>query len=152
MEALSRPITFVSLQETARWHDRCYKAGRAKLKYVSDQAFQLPTSGGRASDKRAQFVGVDANGWRGPQRPLAVRRRRLVSGCGARLVAQTVEGKADTICADGWKCGEVGIEMPDGYTPRQICCKQSELTAEQQVALDALQAEFGQLEALAELI
>jgi ParB family chromosome partitioning protein len=108
----------------------------------------------RASDKRAQFVGVDAyvgaggtvlndlfqadeGGWL--QEPAVLDR----------LVAEQLEREAEAIRAEGWKWVEVSPDFPYGHTfgLRQIFGEQAELTGEKQSARDALQAEFEQLEA-----
>jgi ParB family chromosome partitioning protein len=108
----------------------------------------------RASDKRAQFVGVDAyveaggtvlndlfqadeGGWL--QEPAILDR----------LVAEQLEREAEAIRAEGWKWVEVSADFPYGHTfgLRQIFGEQPDLTSEAQAARDALQAEFEQLEA-----
>jgi ParB family chromosome partitioning protein len=107
----------------------------------------------RASDKRAQFVGVDAYVEAGGP----VLNDLFQSDDGGwlqdvalldRLVGEKLERDADRIRAEGWKWVEVGVELPYGRTfgLRQIFGEQPELTAEQQATRDALQAEFDQLE------
>jgi ParB family chromosome partitioning protein len=108
----------------------------------------------RASDKRAQFVGVDTYVDAGG----AVLNDLFQTDDGGwlqdaalldRLVAEKLEREAEAIRAEGWKWVEVAIELPYGqtYGLRQVFGEQPELTDEQQSARDALQAEFDQLEA-----
>ncbi|MEW6017816.1 MAG: ParB/RepB/Spo0J family partition protein, partial [Pseudomonadota bacterium] len=107
----------------------------------------------RASDKRAQFVGLDAyveaggtilndlfqndeGGW--------LQDVALLE----RLVTERLEREAEAIHAEGWRWVEVAIDFPYGHTLglRQVFGEQPELTDEQQAARDALQAELEQLE------
>jgi ParB family chromosome partitioning protein len=108
----------------------------------------------RASDKRAQFVGLDAYLAAGG----VVLNDLFQSDDGGwlqdvalldRLVAETLERAAEAVRAEGWKWVEVGVELPYGRTfgLRRIFGEQPELAAEQQATRDALQAEFDQLEA-----
>jgi ParB family chromosome partitioning protein len=107
----------------------------------------------RASDKRVQFVGVEAYVEAGG----GVLNDLFQSDDGGwlqevalldRLVAEKLEREADAIRAEGWKWVEVGVELPYGRTfgLRQIFGEQPALTAEQQTTRDALQAEFDRLE------
>jgi len=107
----------------------------------------------RASDKRAQFVGLDAyveaggsilndlfqydeGGW--------LQDVALLE----RLVTEKLEREAEAIRGEGWRWVEVAIDFPYGHTfgLRQVFGEQPELTDEEQAARDALQAEFEQLE------
>lgn len=107
----------------------------------------------RASDKRAQFVGVEAYVEAGG----GVLNDLFQSDDGGwlqdvalldRLVAEKLEREADAIRAEGWKWVEVRVELPYGRTfgLRRIFGEQPALTAEQQTARDALQAEFERIE------
>lgn len=108
----------------------------------------------RASDKRAQFVGVEAYVEAGG----AVLSDLFQADDGGwlqdvalldRLVAEKLQREADPIRAEGWKWIEVATELPYGHTfgLRQVLGEQPDLTPEQQAARDALKAEFEQLEA-----
>ncbi|WP_156841771.1 ParB/RepB/Spo0J family partition protein [Novosphingobium aquimarinum] len=108
----------------------------------------------RASDKRAQFVGVDAYVEAGG----AVMRDLFESDDGGwledvglveMLVTEKLNEEAEAIRAEGWKWIEVGLDFPYGHTYglRRISGEQPELTEEEQATRDALQAELDQLEA-----
>jgi ParB family chromosome partitioning protein len=107
----------------------------------------------RASDKRAQFIGVetyveaggtilrdlfqgDDGGW--------LQDVALVN----RLVAEKLEREAEPIRAEGWKWIEVAPDFAYGhsYGLRQLRGEATQLTAEEQSARDALQAEYDRLE------
>ncbi len=107
----------------------------------------------RATDKRAQFIGVDAyveaggiilndlfqgddGGW--------LQDVTLID----RLVAEKLEREADAIRAEGWKWLEVAPDFPYGHTfgLRQLRGEEIPLTADEETARDALQAEFDRLE------
>jgi ParB family chromosome partitioning protein len=107
----------------------------------------------RASDKRVQFTGfegyieaggailrdlfqLDDGGW--------LKDVALVN----RLVAEKLEREADAIRAEGWKWIEVAPDFAYGhsYGLRQLRGEAVQLTAEEQSARDALQAEYDRLE------
>ena len=107
----------------------------------------------RAADKRAQFIGVDAyeeaggivlhdlfqgddGGW--------LQDVALVD----RLVAEKLEREAEAIRAEGWKWIEIAPEFAYGHTYglRQLRGEEIPLTAEEEAARDALQAEYDRLE------
>jgi ParB family chromosome partitioning protein len=107
----------------------------------------------RASDKRAQFVGLDAYLEAGG----AILNDLFQNDEGGwlqdvalleRLVAEKLEREAEAIRGEGWHWVEVAIDFPYGHTfgLRQVFGEQPELTDEEQAARDALQAEFEQLE------
>nr|WP_231639053.1 hypothetical protein [Sphingomonas profundi] len=108
----------------------------------------------RASDKRAQFVGIDAyveaggevlndlfqadeGGW------------LQDAGLLDMLVAEKLREAADTVAAEGYKWIETLVDVPYGhhYGLRRLTGEQPPLTAEQEAARDALQAEAEQIEA-----
>ncbi|MGJ8530798.1 MAG: ParB/RepB/Spo0J family partition protein [Alphaproteobacteria bacterium] len=108
----------------------------------------------RASDKRAQFVGVDAYAEAGG----AVMRDLFESDDGGwlediglvdLLVAEKLNEQAEAIRAEGWKWIEVGLDFPYGHTYglRRLYGEQETLTDEQEATRDALQAELDKLEA-----
>jgi ParB family chromosome partitioning protein len=108
----------------------------------------------RASDKRAQFVGVDAYEAAGG----AVLRDLFEHDDGGwlqdvplldRLVTEKLKADAETIAAEGWKWIEVAVGFPYGYDDglRQLQGAPADITAEERATIDALQAEQAKLEA-----
>ena len=108
----------------------------------------------RASDKRALFVGLDAyeqagglimrdlfqqddGGW--------LENIGLLDG----LVAEKLKAEAEKIAAEGWKWIEVNVDFPFGHTHhlRELDGTPTDLTAEEQATIDALNAEYAKLEA-----
>jgi ParB family transcriptional regulator, chromosome partitioning protein len=108
----------------------------------------------RASDRRAVFVGLDAyeaaggallrdlfqqddGGW--------LEDVALLDG----LVAEKLKVEAEKIAAEGWKWIEVAIDFPYGHTHglRELEGVATDLTAEEQATIEALNAEYGKLEA-----
>jgi ParB family chromosome partitioning protein len=107
----------------------------------------------RAADKRAQFVGLDAYTNAG-----GVIMRDLFQGDDGgwlqdvalldRLISERLHERAEAIRAEGWKWIEVAPDFAYGHTYglRQLRGEQVPLTAEEQAARDALQAEMDRLE------
>jgi ParB family chromosome partitioning protein len=106
----------------------------------------------RATDKRAQFISVDAyieaggtvlrdlfegddGGW--------LKDVALVD----RLVAGKLEREAEAIRAEGWKWTEIAPDFAYGHVfgLRQLRGEAIPLTAEEEAARDALQSEFDRL-------
>ena len=107
----------------------------------------------QASDKRARFVGVatyeaaggnvlrdlfeeDGGGW---LEDIALLER---------LVAEKLRTEAEMIAAEGWKWIEVAPSFPYGHDHglRRLEGEPADLTIEEQVSLDALQAEYTALQ------
>jgi ParB family chromosome partitioning protein len=107
----------------------------------------------RASDKRAQFVGVadyeaaggiilrdlfesDDGGW--------LRDPALLD----RLVAAKLEREAEAVRSEGWRWVEVAPDFPYGHTYglRRLSGKEVPLTKKESAARDALKAELDKLE------
>ncbi|MFZ5680508.1 MAG: ParB/RepB/Spo0J family partition protein [Pseudomonadota bacterium] len=107
----------------------------------------------RASEKRAQFVGIEAyeaaggdvirdlfqqddGGWL--QDPMLLDR----------LVAEKLERAADNLRSEGWKWVEVGVNFPYGHTYglRRISGESVAMTDEEVAAAEALRAEYERLE------
>ena len=108
----------------------------------------------RASDKRAQFVGIDAYEAAGG----IVLRDLFEHDDGGwlqdvplldRLVTEKLKAEADTIAAEGWKWIEAAVSFPynHDYGLRQLEGTPADLTAEEQATIEALQAEQAKLEA-----
>ena len=108
----------------------------------------------RASDRRAQFVGLDAYEQAGG----GVLRDLFEHDDGGwlqdvalldRLVTEKLKAEAETIAAEGWKWIAVAVDFPYGHTDglRELEGKPVDLTAEEQTTIDALNAEQAKLEA-----
>ncbi|MDR3376726.1 MAG: ParB N-terminal domain-containing protein [Ancalomicrobiaceae bacterium] len=106
----------------------------------------------RAADKRAQFIGIDAYVAVGG----TVMRDLFQGDDGGwlqdvalidRLVAEKLKTESEAIAAEGWKWIEVAPDFPYGHTfgLRQLRGEPVALTAEEEAARDALQAEFDRL-------
>ena len=107
----------------------------------------------RASDKRAQFVGISDYEAAGG----IVLRDLFESDDGGwlqdpalldRLVAEKLERAAEAVRADGWKWVEVAPELPYGHTYglRRLSGTEVAMTEDEVVARDVLKAEFDKLE------
>ena len=108
----------------------------------------------RASDRRAQFVGLDAYEQAGG----GVLRDLFEHDDGGwlqdvalldRLVTEKLKAEAETIAAEGWKWIAVAVDFPYGHTDglRELEGTPVDLTAEEQATIDALHAEHAKLEA-----
>ncbi len=106
----------------------------------------------RAADKRAQFIGIDAYVSAGG----TVMRDLFQGDDGGwlqdvtlvdRLVAEKLKTESEAIAAEGWKWIEVAPDFPYGHTfgLRQLRGDPVAITAEEDAARDALQAEFDRL-------
>lgn len=107
----------------------------------------------RVSDKRAQFVGLDAYAEAG-----GVVLRDLFQGDDGgwlqdvslleRLVADKLRVQSDAVSAEGWKWIDVAPDFPYGHTYglRRLRGEQPALTAQEQATRDALEAELNGLE------
>ena len=106
----------------------------------------------RASDKRAQFIGVEPYIEAGGQ----VLRDLFESDDGGwledvalvgRLVAEKLERETTVIRAEGWKWVEVAPDFPYGHTYglRRLRGEPAPLTVEEEAARDALRGEFDRL-------
>jgi ParB family chromosome partitioning protein len=107
----------------------------------------------QASDKRARFVGVAAYEAAGGN---VLRDLFEEDGGGwlediallERLVAEKLRNEAETIAAEGWKWIEAAPSFPYAHDHglRRLEGEPADLTAEGQVSLDALQAEYTALQ------
>ncbi|HLZ03883.1 MAG TPA: ParB/RepB/Spo0J family partition protein [Bradyrhizobium sp.] len=107
----------------------------------------------RASDRRAQFVGVDAYEQAGG----GVLRDLFEHDDGGwlqdvalldRLVTEKLTAEAETIAKEGWKWISVAVDFPYGHAAglRELEGKPADLTIEEQATIDALNAEQAKLE------
>jgi ParB family transcriptional regulator, chromosome partitioning protein len=107
----------------------------------------------RASDKRAQFVGIEAYEAAGGD----VMRDLFQQDDGGwlqnpvlldRLVAEKLEREADSVRSENWKWLEVAIDLPYGhaYGLRQITGEPVAMSEEEIATAEALRAESERLE------
>jgi ParB family chromosome partitioning protein len=107
----------------------------------------------RASDKRAQFVGIDAYEAAGG----VVSRDLFEEDNGGwlqdaalleRLATEKLKHEAETIAAEGWKWINAAIDFPYGHTNglRRISGQAAELSEEEGATYDALRAEYDRIE------
>ncbi|MEN2980446.1 ParB/RepB/Spo0J family partition protein [Tistrella bauzanensis] len=115
---------------------------------------QLTEGAIRASDKRAQFVGIDVYEAAGG----AVMRDLFQQDDGGwlqdpvlldRLVVEKLTSEAEALRGEGWKWIEVAAEFPYGHTSdlRRLAGETASLSDEEQTSYDALRAEYDKLEA-----
>ena len=106
----------------------------------------------RASDKRVQFIGVDAYVAAGG----TVLRDLFQGDDGGwlqdvplvdKMVADKLKAESDAVAAEGWKWIEIAPDFAYGHAfgLRQLRGETIALTAEEAAARDALQAEFDRL-------
>ena len=107
----------------------------------------------RATDKRAQFVGLEAYETAGGD----VMRDLFQQDDGGwlqdpvlldRLVAEKLEREADNVRSEGWKWVEVAVDFPYGHTYglRRILGESVAMSEEEVAAAEALRAEYERLE------
>jgi ParB family chromosome partitioning protein len=108
----------------------------------------------RGSDRRAQYVSIDAYEHAGGP----VLRDLFENDDGGwlqdvalldRLVTEKLKSEAETIAAEGWKWISVAVDFPFGHTGglRELEGKPVDVTVEEQATIDALNAEHDRLEA-----
>jgi ParB family transcriptional regulator, chromosome partitioning protein len=126
------------------------KASYDKQPYVIRR--MLTEGAVRASDKRAQFIGLDAYEAAG-----GMVLRDLFQGDDGgwlqdvplveHMVADKLKAESETIAAEGWKWIEVAPDFAygHGFGLRQLRGETAALTAEEEATRDALQAEFDRL-------
>ena len=107
----------------------------------------------RASDRRAQFIGLDAYEQAGG----AVMRDLFEHDDGGwlqdvplldRLVTEKLKADAEGIAIEGWKWIAVAVDFPYGHTNglRELDGEPADLTEEDRATLDALNAEYAKIE------
>jgi ParB family chromosome partitioning protein len=107
----------------------------------------------RASERRAQFIGLDAYEQAGG----TVLRDLFEHDDGGwlqdvplldRLVTEKLKAEAETIAAEGWKWIAVAVDFPYGHTNglRELDGERTDLTEEERSTLDALNAEHVKIE------
>jgi len=138
-------------------HERQEQAWDAVQRSHNKEAYfirRLLTEGAvRASDKRAQFVGLDAYEAAGG----AILRDLFQHDDGGwlqdpmlldRLVAEKLEQEAGVIRAERWKWLQIATDFPYGHTLglRHISGEAIAMSEEEVATADALRAEFEKLE------
>ena len=107
----------------------------------------------RASDRRAQFVGLDTY----EQAAGTVMRDLFAHDDGGwlqdvplldRLATEKLKAEAETIAAEGWKWIAVAVDFPYSHTNglRELEGEPVDLTDQEQATLDALNAEYLKIE------
>jgi ParB family transcriptional regulator, chromosome partitioning protein len=107
----------------------------------------------RASERRAQFIGLDVYEQAGG----TVLRDLFEHDDGGwlqdvplldRLVTEKLKAEAETIAAEGWKWIAVAVDFPYGHTDglRELEGEPADLTEEERATLDALNAEHTKIE------
>ncbi len=139
-------------------HARQEQVWEALQRHYSKQPYEIRrmlTEGAvRASDRRAQYVGLDAYVDAGG----AILRDLFQTDDGGWLqdaglldlmVTEKLREDAEAIQAEGWHWVEVDTDFPYGHTygMRRIAGESEPMNDEEAATYDALKAEFGQLEA-----
>ncbi len=107
----------------------------------------------RASDRRVQFIGLDAYEQAGG----GILRDLFEHDDGGwlqdvalldRLVTEKLKAEAEAIAAEGWKWISVAVDFPYGHTTRlrELEGQPVDLNCEEQATIDALNAEQAKLE------
>ncbi|MBA7689768.1 hypothetical protein ES703_98279 [subsurface metagenome] len=107
----------------------------------------------RASDRRVQFIGLDAYEQSGG----TVMRDLFEHDDGGwlqdvplldRLVTEKLKAEAETIAAEGWKWVSLALNFPFGHTSglRELAGEPVDLTDEERATLAALNAEYAKIE------
>src|SRR5882724_5550228 len=108
----------------------------------------------RASDRRAQFIGLEAYERAGG----AALRDLFAHDDGGwlqdvplldRLVTEKLKAEAEGIASEGWKWIAIAVDFPYGHTNglRKLDGEPADLTEEEQGMLDALNTEYAKIEA-----
>ena len=108
----------------------------------------------RGSDRRAQYIGIDAYEQAGGP----VLRDLFENDAGGwlqdvalldRLVTEKLKADAETIASEGWRWISVAVDFPYGHIGglRKLEGKPVDVTVEEQATIDALNTEHERLEA-----
>ncbi|WP_299589374.1 ParB/RepB/Spo0J family partition protein [uncultured Tateyamaria sp.] len=139
-------------------HERQEQVWEALQRHYSKQPYEIRrmlTEGAvRASDRRAQYVGLDAYVDAGG----AILRDLFQTDDGGWLqdaglldlmVAEKLREDAETVQAEGWHWVEVDTDFPYGHTygMRRMAGEVEPMTDEEAATYDALKTEFEKLEA-----
>jgi ParB family transcriptional regulator, chromosome partitioning protein len=150
---LEQLMAFTVTADHARQQEIWDKVSRSGFDEPYQIRRQLTEQTVRASDRRAQFVGLkayeDAGG--------AVLRDLFEADDGGwlqdvalldRLVADKLRSEGERIATEGWKWITAMVSFPFAYTQglRRLDGHPAELTADEQAAMEALQAEQTKIE------
>ena len=139
-------------------HERQEQVWEALQRHYSKQPYEIRrmlTEGAvRASDRRAQYVGLDAYVDAGG----AILRDLFQTDDGGWLqdaglldlmVAEKLREDAETVRAEGWHWVEMDTDFPYGHTygMRRIAGESEPMSDEEATTYEALRAEFDELEA-----
>jgi ParB family chromosome partitioning protein len=153
-------ITLEQLMAFTVTHDHARQAQVWEVvqRSYSKEAYQirrmLTETTVRASDKRAQFVGLGAYAEAGG----VVMRDLFQNDDGGwledvalldRLVADKLKVEAEAIATEGWMWISVAVETPygHGHGLRELSGTTADLSVEEQATIEALNAEYAKLEA-----
>ncbi|WP_316162430.1 ParB/RepB/Spo0J family partition protein [Bradyrhizobium sp. SZCCHNRI20481] len=150
---LEQLMAFTVTQDNARQQEVWDKVSRSRFDEPYQIRRQLTEQTVRASDRRAQFIGLEAYETAGG----AVMRDLFEADDGGwlqdvalleRLVVEKLRCESERIAAEGWKWIEAGISFPFGHTQglRRFEGRPADLTTEEQAAIAALHAERAKLE------
>ena len=138
-------------------HERQEQVWQALKRHYTKQPYEIRrmlTEGAvRASDRRAQFVGLDAYAQAGG----AVLRDLFQQDDGGWLqdaglletmVSEKLEREAEAIRGEGWKWVEVSTDFPYGHTygMRRIVGTAAPMNDDEAASYEALKAEYAKLE------
>ena len=126
---------------------------RASIRSLTPSGVFSPKAPVEASDKRAQFVGVEAYEAAG-----GVVTRDLFDEDGGgwlqdpvlldRLATEKLKAAAENLSGEGWKWIAVATDFPYGHTSglRRLIGQMPELSAEEHASREALRSEMDRLE------
>jgi ParB family transcriptional regulator, chromosome partitioning protein len=151
---LERLMAFSVTADQARQEQVWDNVSRSQLDEPYQIRRMLTENTVRASDRRAQFIGLDAYEQAGG----VVLRDLFQHDDGGwlqdvplldRLVTEKLKAQAETIAAEGWKWIAVAVNFPYGHIDdlRELNGVSADLTDEERASIDTLKAEYDKLEA-----
>jgi ParB family chromosome partitioning protein len=151
---LEQLMAFSVTADQARQEQVWDNVSRSQLDEPYQIRRMLTENAVRASDRRAQFIGLDVYEQAGG----AVMRDLFEHDDGGwlqdvplldRLVTDKLKAQAETVAAEGWKWIAVAVNFPYGHTDnlRELDSVSADLTGEERATIDALKTEFDKLKA-----
>src|SRR5713226_5003839 len=151
---LEQLMAFAVTPDQARQEQVWDNVSRSQLDEPYQIRRMLTENTVRASDRRAQFIGLEAYEKAGG----GVMRDLFEHDDGGwlqdvplldRLVTEKLKADAEGIAPEGWKWIAVAVDFPYGHTNglRQLDGEPADLTEEEQGTLDALNTEYAKIEA-----